>query len=171
MPHSRSSTTAGSPESERFGVLWGEFEFSLENHTLLVNSAHTSQGSLHGGFHVPRCGGQLFGPPQRGFPIRPYSEVEPKRSLKALSPELATEVIGGEFPGTLEEATNDGTSSCGLSTNQPDVWYQLSVGFRGTLRVNTCGTREATGVDTVVSLHSGAPGTTGNEITGGSLRL
>ena len=79
------------------------------------------------------------------------------------------EVIGeGTFNGTLVGATNDGSASCGASAANPDVWYEFTAPCNGVLHANTCGTHDAggqdTGIDTVLSVHSGCPGTTGNQL-------
>lgn len=70
--------------------------------------------------------------------------------------------------GSLYWATNDGSTSCG-GTTQPDVWYKFTAPDDGVLDINTCGTNDLFGVvdrglDTVLSVHSDSPGTTGNEL-------
>ena len=58
--------------------------------------------------------------------------------------------------------------TCGTSSTNRDAWYAYTASCSGTLTVTTCGTHDATGVDTgmdtVISLHSGCPGTTGNQL-------
>jgi|SRR5262249_53896305 len=77
-------------------------------------------------------------------------------------------VIGpGSYSGTLLNATNDGSSSVG-SVGQPDVWYRFTAAGTGSLYVDTCGTNDAGGLDTTVSLHSNGPGTTANELADAS---
>lgn len=78
-------------------------------------------------------------------------------------------VIGnGTLTGTLIAATDGGDASCGSSTSSPDVWYSYTATCNGTLFVNTCGTHDAagvdTGIDTVLSVYGGCPGTTMNQI-------
>lgn len=78
-------------------------------------------------------------------------------------------VIGnGTVTGTLIAATNDGDASCGVSSASPDVWYMYTATCNGTLFVNTCGTHDGPGVDqgidTVLSVYDGCPGTTMNEV-------
>jgi hypothetical protein len=69
--------------------------------------------------------------------------------------------------GSLYWATNDGSASVG-NADQPDVWFRFTAPDDGALDVSTCGTNDLFGVDqgldTVLSMHSGAPGTTGNEL-------
>jgi subtilisin family serine protease len=66
---------------------------------------------------------------------------------------------GGTFNGTLVAATNDGVGlgACGSAQTNPDVWYKfINGGCPALLRVTTCGTNDAsgvdTGIDTVVSV-------------------
>ena len=70
--------------------------------------------------------------------------------------------------GSIYFATNDGDSSCSYNPNQPDVWYQYTANEDGLLEVNTCGTNDmfgiASGLDTMLSLHSGTPGTPANDL-------
>ncbi len=74
----------------------------------------------------------------------------------------------GAHGGTLIGATNDGTASCGSSDSSADVWYSYTATCDGTVLVNTCGTHDLggvdTGTDTVLSVHSGCPGSPGNEL-------
>jgi hypothetical protein len=76
----------------------------------------------------------------------------------------------GITTGSLGRAGADGSSGgCHSSGgDQPDVWYSYTPEASGTLRVNTCGTNDMndvdSGLDTIVSLHSGCPGTAANEI-------
>ncbi|MGE0481782.1 MAG: hypothetical protein AB7Q17_15050 [Phycisphaerae bacterium] len=72
----------------------------------------------------------------------------------------ATPVTPGTYNGTTVGSTNDGSAGCGTSSTSPDVWYQYTAAVAGTLAVNTCGS----GYDTVVSLHSACPGTSGNQL-------
>lgn len=75
----------------------------------------------------------------------------------------ATPFVGGSIVGSLVAATNDGSASEG-NPGQPDVWYAHTASTSGTVRINTCGTHDVTGLDTVISVHAGGPGTTANEI-------
>jgi subtilisin family serine protease len=63
---------------------------------------------------------------------------------------------GLTLPGTLVGATNDGTSPCGSSATNGDVWYRFTSAAcsPGRLRVTTCGSNDANGLDTVLSLHN-----------------
>ncbi len=76
---------------------------------------------------------------------------------------------GATVNGSVALATNDGSASCGSSSSNPDVWYTFTAGpCGGTLTVDTCGTHDRlaqdSGMDTVLSIHSGCPGTTGNQL-------
>ncbi len=64
--------------------------------------------------------------------------------------------------GSMLNATNDGSADCGSSSAARDVWYRYTAECTGTLTVTTCGTHDwygftDSGMDTVLSLHSGCP--------------
>ncbi len=88
-------------------------------------------------------------------------------SLRTLRPEPSNDACGpffippsGTVHGWTERATNDGSSSCGLSESAPDVWYRFRADAGGRLEANTC----TADFDTVLSIHSDCPGTVENEI-------
>ncbi len=70
---------------------------------------------------------------------------------------------GGVYAGTLVNARNDGISTCGSATTNPDIWYRYTACADGTLTVSTCGTHDAPGldlgVDTVLTLFDTCGGT------------
>src|SRR5690606_38038986 len=70
---------------------------------------------------------------------------------------VATE---GSVAGTTIGATNDGTASCGQAADSPDVWYTFTSDRDCIARVSLC----PPAYDTVLSLHNGCPGTSGNQI-------
>ena len=73
----------------------------------------------------------------------------------------ATSVSSGNtYTGTTATATNDGTTSCGTSNTTKDRWYTFTAPGTGTLSLNTCGSA----YDTVLSVHTGCPGTSANSI-------
>jgi len=80
----------------------------------------------------------------------------------------ATLVCTGTYSDTLVGATNDGAASCGTSSANPDKWFKYVAINSGTMIVSTCGTHDSpaldSGIDTVLSVHSGCPGTTGNQL-------
>lgn len=53
------------------------------------------------------------------------------------------------YVGTTVGATSDGRSKCGTSNQSPDVWYEYTPGFAGTLDVSLC----SSSYDTVLSVH------------------
>jgi len=75
----------------------------------------------------------------------------------------AWELFPGSQAGSLIGAETDGLASCG-SGGEADVWYRFQQPGAGVLSVDTCGTFDALGVDTVVSIHTDIPGGVGNEI-------
>ena len=78
----------------------------------------------------------------------------------------ATPIGVGQYLGNLAGATADGAATCG--SGQPDVWYSFTAPASGALRVTTCSTHDRlapdAGPDTVLSLHTGCPGTTNNQV-------
>ncbi|MHC4063147.1 MAG: hypothetical protein ACYSUI_01395 [Planctomycetota bacterium] len=66
----------------------------------------------------------------------------------------------GSVSGTTTNADSDGSASCGQSSASPDVWYSFTPATDGTATFSTCGSP----IDTVLSVHSGCPGTSANEI-------
>ena len=74
----------------------------------------------------------------------------------------AAPLIGlGTHSGTTIGATNDGNSGCGSSASSPDVWYKYVATGNDALVVETCG---GAAWDTVLSIHSGCPGSLGNAL-------
>ncbi len=68
----------------------------------------------------------------------------------------ATAIDGsGSIGFTTVGATNDGTASCGLSANTPDVWFQYVSGVTGSVVFDTC---TGTTYDTVLSAHTACGG-------------
>jgi hypothetical protein len=71
-------------------------------------------------------------------------------------------VIGyGTAAGSTSEATNDGQASCGGSSTAPDVWFRYTATATGPVIADTIGSS----YDTVLSVHSGCPGTMVNQIS------
>jgi len=66
----------------------------------------------------------------------------------------------GKFSGDTGIATNDGGASCGSSESSSDVWFRFTAPSDGVFSFNTLGAA----YDTVLSVHSACPGTSGNEI-------
>lgn len=91
-----------------------------------------------------------------GYTIRTYYQ-EP---LNDDCPSATVYTTGSLVNGTLAGATNDGTTSCGQSAGGADAWYRLTAIQTGSLRFDTCGS----GFDTVLSVHTGCPGTIANQI-------
>lgn len=67
---------------------------------------------------------------------------------------------GPSYLGSTSNASNDGASSCGLSEYSRDEWYYYRAPNDGMLTVSLC----ESSYDTVVSVHSGCPGTIDNEL-------
>ena len=87
--------------------------------------------------------------------VTPPDEAAPQDVCAAA--ELACTNI--TYYGTTVGATNDGSTSCGSSSTTPDVWYYYRPVGNGYLTVSLCGSS----YDTVLSIHTGCPGTPSNE--------
>jgi hypothetical protein len=72
----------------------------------------------------------------------------------------ATAIGDGTFSGTTSEATNDGQASCGASMFSPGVWFRYVAPASGWAGADTFGS----GFDTVLSVHTGCPGTIANQV-------
>lgn len=72
----------------------------------------------------------------------------------------ATPIGEGTHFGTTEGATNDGSASCGSSGSSPDVWFVYTASTSSTKIFDSFGSS----FDTVLSLHSGCPGTAANQL-------
>ncbi|GEM_PF-1760313 len=67
---------------------------------------------------------------------------------------------GVTLHGTSVGATNDGSATCGLSGASPDVWYSYTPTGSGFASFSLAGSA----FDTVLSVHSGCPGTASNQV-------
>jgi len=67
----------------------------------------------------------------------------------------------GIYSDSTAEMTNDGSSSCGDSSTSPDMWYSYTPASNGTATFSMC---SGTTYDAAMSIHSGCPGTTANEL-------
>jgi hypothetical protein len=90
------------------------------------------------------------------FVIHSYYLPPANDSCGSATPYTAGTTINGCMGG----ATNDGSAACGASGTSGDVWFTMTPTQTGTLRINTCGSA----FDTVLSVHTGCPGSTGNQI-------
>jgi hypothetical protein len=76
----------------------------------------------------------------------------------------ATPVTSGAAFGTLMGSTNDGKESGNDSNRSGDVWYTYTQVVDQQFAISTCKTQNSFGIDTVLSVHEGCPGTKFNEI-------
>lgn len=116
-----------------------------------------------GGDCGPNCLNTNNPPPPNDYRFTPFPRPDNDACANAIELINGTSVIGN-----LHRATSDGAANCGDSLNNRDVWYTFVARCNGTLHVDTCGSRDingpTTGVDTVLSVHSGCPGTTSNQL-------
>ena len=64
------------------------------------------------------------------------------------------------YYGSTSGATNDGSASCGDSNSTADVWYYYDTTGYGSATISLCDSS----YNTVLSVHSGCPGTSSNEL-------
>ena len=116
-----------------------------------------------GGDCGPNCLNTNNAPPPNDYRFTPVPRPDNDNCGNAI--EL---INGASVTGNLHRATPDGSANCGSSLNNRDVWYTFVARCNGTLQVDTCGSRDIdgpdTGIDTVLSVHSGCPGTTANQL-------
>jgi len=71
-----------------------------------------------------------------------------------------TIISNGTYTGSTATATNDGSSSCGLTGTSPDVYFAYIISCPGTLLIDTCGSD----YDTVISIHNNCPASPADEL-------
>lgn len=72
-------------------------------------------------------------------------------------------VANTSYSGSQVNCNTDGLCVCS-NGGKKDVWYSFIPAVTGTYRISTCGS----GGDTILSLHSGCPGNTTNQLPGNS---
>lgn len=72
----------------------------------------------------------------------------------------AIPITAGTFVGETCSATKDGSTGCQASSSAPDIWYVYTPATDQTVAINTFGS----GYDTMLSVHSGCPGTNTNQV-------
>jgi hypothetical protein len=117
-----------------------------------------------GGDCGPNCLNTNSAPPPNDYRFTPSPRPDNDNCGNAI------EVISGaNIDGNLHRATPDGNANCGDSSNNRDVWYTYVARCNGTLRITSCGSRDINGpnmgIDTVISAHTGCPGTASNQLT------
>src|SRR5262249_39598731 len=68
---------------------------------------------------------------------------------------------GQTYTGTTTGMNVDGSTTCGTANASPDVWYKYVPAADGTATFSLC---TGTGYDSVLSVHSGCPGTDQNTL-------
>jgi hypothetical protein len=110
----------------------------------------------------PNCGNLNALPPPSNY------RFTPERPLNDDCINAEPVVSGSRIFEELRTASADGDASCGLSSGNRDRWYTFTAPCTGTLHINTCGSRntggDSNGPDTVISAHSGCPGTAANQL-------
>lgn len=72
----------------------------------------------------------------------------------------AVDITPGTYFGDTWGAGVEGSTTCSASDTAPDAWYTFAAGCTGQVTIDTIGSS----FDTMLSVHSGCPGTEGNEI-------
>ncbi|MBI5864096.1 MAG: hypothetical protein HZB38_06275 [Planctomycetes bacterium] len=116
-----------------------------------------------GGDCGPNCLNTNNAPPPNNYRFTPSPRPDNDACANAI--EL---INGASVTGNLHRATADGNANCGDSSNNRDVWYTFVARCNGTLHADTCGSRDIgganNGIDTVLSVHTGCPGTSANQL-------
>lgn len=74
----------------------------------------------------------------------------------------ATPITAGSYSGTTTGNNNDGDVGCGAGSGSPSVWFSYTATEDTGLNIDTCDA--GTNYDSVLSVHTGCPGTTGNQL-------
>ncbi len=116
-----------------------------------------------GGDCGPNCLNTNNPPPPNDYRFTPFPRPQNDNCSNAI--EL---INGASVTGNLHRATSDGNANCGDSSNNRDLWYTFVARCNGTLHADTCGSRDidgpGTGIDSVLSVHSGCPGSIANQL-------
>lgn len=91
---------------------------------------------------------------------RRHSPPPPNTPINDLC-ENAIPIGAGTYVAETCTATKDGSSGCQASSGAPDIWYMYTAATDQTVAVNTFGS----GYDTMLSVHTGCPGTSLNQVT------
>ncbi|MCH7813438.1 MAG: hypothetical protein IID40_05390, partial [Planctomycetes bacterium] len=73
----------------------------------------------------------------------------------------ATLVCTGSISDSTVDMTNDGSASCADTNTTPDMWYSYTPDSNGVATFSLC---SGTSYDAALSVHTGCPGTTANEV-------
>jgi hypothetical protein len=91
---------------------------------------------------------------------RKHSPPPPNRPVNDLCVN-AIPIGAGTFVAETCTATKDGSTGCQANSGAPDIWYVYTPSTDQTVAVNTFGS----GYDTMLSVHTGCPGTSSNQLT------
>ncbi|MBX3358172.1 MAG: hypothetical protein KF745_07070 [Phycisphaeraceae bacterium] len=87
-----------------------------------------------------------------------YGATAPSNDSCANAVSIPAGGQGSNASGNTTGATTDGSTNC--STSSIDVWYKISAPCTRTVSLNT----QTSAFDTVLSVHTGCPGTTANQV-------
>ncbi|MFO0831215.1 MAG: trypsin-like peptidase domain-containing protein [Phycisphaerales bacterium] len=89
-----------------------------------------------------------------------YGAVAPVNDTCANAATIPAGGQGSNASGTTQGGSVDGSSSCASTGVAPDVWFRVSVPCTRVVSLST----EFSAFDTVLSVHTGCPGTTANQV-------
>ncbi len=75
--------------------------------------------------------------------------------------DTAIDVCPGSVSGSTVGVPNDGSAGCGASNSTPDVWYRYTPDANGVATASLC---SGTSYDSVISVHTACPGSSGNQV-------
>jgi len=146
-----------------YGAYGTSYNFS-ENITI---PASVPSGTYYIGWILTSGEAELQSGNNIGIMVRDSSSSFSPRTIQITNTVPANDSCGnalpitdGSYGGSTAAATNDGQTTCGTSNTTPDVWFSYVASCAGTLTVTTCGST----YDTVLSVHSGCPGTAANTL-------
>jgi hypothetical protein len=89
-----------------------------------------------------------------------YGAVAPSNDSCATAVSIPAGGPGSNVSGTTQGGSVDGSSSCATTGVAPDVWFRVNVPCSRVISLNS----QFSGFDTVMSVHTGCPGTTSNQV-------
>lgn len=133
----------------------------VENDDPLVENKVAQLRALAGNLRLPANAG--IAPPflsrqPQSVPVGPEAGGAPSNDACANATVIN---LGESLVGTTTDATRDGEASCGSSILTPDIWFQYTATEDQTVYPDTFGSS----YDTVLSIHTGCPGTIDNQHT------
>ncbi|QOJ15285.1 MAG: hypothetical protein HRU75_11865 [Planctomycetia bacterium] len=167
--HSVSRLGGTTTDWHNFQMKFFEHDLAIEFHYSNDWNADTSDSATIGmesrsPFHYncgPNCGDANGAAPGANYRFRqPKYNEDNCASAAVMCPRYSVAAFR-----VLALATNDGASTCGLSSNSRDLWFKFTAPCNGTVTFESCFLGGGVGAtDPVFSIHSACPGTAGNTL-------